>query len=90
MANTGPRGASATYGPQKGADPSTVAALDAVLGRDDFKDFGAIPLRTLAVLYSSYTHLVTLADYPALADHSARAEARPEFQAICQPFIPPA
>ena len=38
------------------------AAQDAVLARDDFKDFGAIPLRTLAVLYSSYTHLVTLAD----------------------------
>jgi TRAP transporter TAXI family solute receptor len=38
------------------------AAQDAVLGRDDFKAFGAIPLRTLAVLYSSYTHLVTLAD----------------------------
>ncbi len=37
-------------------------AQDAVLARDDFKDFGAIPLRTLAVLYSSYTHLVTLAD----------------------------
>jgi glycerate kinase len=27
----GPRGASATYGPQKGADPATVAALDAAL-----------------------------------------------------------
>jgi glycerate kinase len=27
----GPRGAAATYGPQKGADPSTVAALDAAL-----------------------------------------------------------
>jgi TRAP transporter TAXI family solute receptor len=38
------------------------AAQDAVLARDDFKDFGAIPLRTLAVLYSSYTHLVSLAD----------------------------
>ncbi len=38
------------------------AAQDAVLARDEFKDFGAIPLRTLAVLYSSYTHLVTLAD----------------------------
>jgi len=37
------------------------AAQDALLARDDFKDFGAIPLRTLAVLYSSYTHLVTLA-----------------------------
>jgi uncharacterized protein len=38
------------------------AAQDAMLARDDFKEFGAIPLRTLAVLYSSYTHLVTLAD----------------------------
>src|SRR5262245_3294312 len=38
------------------------AAQDALLGRDDFKGFGAIPLRTLAVLYSSYTHLVTLED----------------------------
>jgi uncharacterized protein len=38
------------------------AAQDAVLARDDFKEFGPIPLRTLAVLYSSYTHLVTLAD----------------------------
>jgi TRAP transporter TAXI family solute receptor len=36
------------------------AAQDAVLARDEFKGFGAIPLRTLAVLYSSYTHLVTL------------------------------
>ena len=36
------------------------AAQDAVLARDEFKEFGAIPLRTLAVLYSSYTHLVTL------------------------------
>ena len=36
------------------------AAQDAVLARDEFKDFGAVPLRTLAVLYSSYTHLVTL------------------------------
>jgi TRAP transporter TAXI family solute receptor len=38
------------------------AAQDAVLARDDFKEFGAIPLCTLAVLYSSYTHLVTLED----------------------------
>jgi TRAP transporter TAXI family solute receptor len=38
------------------------AAQDAVMARDEFKNFGAIPLRTLAVLYSSYTHLVTLAD----------------------------
>ncbi|MCW1427758.1 glutathione S-transferase family protein [Novosphingobium sp. JCM 18896] len=38
----------------------------------------------------AYAHLVTLADYPALADHCARAEARSEFQAIQQTFIPPA
>lgn len=29
----GPRGAAAVYGPQKGADPATVAELDAALGR---------------------------------------------------------
>lgn len=40
-------------------------------------------------LSEAYPHLVRLSDYPALAEHSARAEARPEFQAICQPFIPP-
>jgi glutathione S-transferase len=38
----------------------------------------------------AYAYLVNLADYPALADHSARAEARAEFQAIRQEFIPPA
>jgi uncharacterized protein len=38
------------------------AAQDAVLARDEFKNFGAIQLRTLAVLYPSYTHLVTLED----------------------------
>jgi TRAP transporter TAXI family solute receptor len=38
------------------------AAQDAVLARDEFKDFGPVKLQTLAVLYSSYTHLVTLAD----------------------------
>jgi hypothetical protein len=31
-----------------------------------------------------------MADYPALAGHSARHEAMPEFQAISQVFIPPA
>ena len=36
-------------------------AQDAVLGRDAFADFGAVPARTLAVLYSSYVHLVTRA-----------------------------
>jgi len=34
-------------------------AQDALLGHDVFAAFGAVPLRTLAVLYSSYTHLVT-------------------------------
>lgn len=36
-------------------------ASDAVAGRDTFKDFGPVPARALAVLYPSYTHLVTLA-----------------------------
>jgi TRAP transporter TAXI family solute receptor len=34
-------------------------ARDALLARDAFADFGAVPARTLAVLYSSYVHLVT-------------------------------
>lgn len=34
--------------------------------------------------------LLPPADYPALAAHAARAEALPVFQAIAQPFIPPA
>jgi TRAP transporter TAXI family solute receptor len=33
-------------------------AQDALTSRDAFTTFGAVPLRTLAVLYSSYTHLV--------------------------------
>lgn len=37
----------------------------------------------------AYAHLVSLAGYPALADHCARAEVRDEFQAISQAFIPP-
>ena len=36
-------------------------AADALAGRDAFKAFGAVPVRVLAVLYPSYTHLVTLA-----------------------------
>jgi TRAP transporter TAXI family solute receptor len=36
-------------------------ASDAVAGRDAFADFGPVPARSLAVLYPSYTHLVTLA-----------------------------
>jgi hypothetical protein len=37
-------------------------AADAVAGRDAFKDFGAVPARAIAVLYPSFTHLVTRAD----------------------------
>ncbi len=37
----------------------------------------------------AYPALVRLANYPALAGHCARAEMRPEFQAITQVFIPP-
>lgn len=35
-------------------------AQDAMLGKEGFAGTGAIPVRTLAVLYSSYVHLVTL------------------------------
>ena len=35
-------------------------AQDAMLGKEGFTGTGAIPVRTLAVLYSSYVHLVTL------------------------------
>ena len=34
-------------------------AQDAARGTDAFADFGTVPARTLAVLYSSYVHLVT-------------------------------
>jgi TRAP transporter TAXI family solute receptor len=37
-------------------------AQDAVKGSDVFSDFGTVPVRTLAVLYSSYSHLVARAD----------------------------
>lgn len=40
-------------------------------------------------LAEAYADLVRLSDYPALAAHSARAEALPAFLAVCQPFIPP-
>ena len=36
-------------------------AQDAVAGRDVFSEFGAVPVRTLAVLYTSYSHLVASA-----------------------------
>lgn len=41
-------------------------------------------------LSEAYRWLIRLEDYPALAAHSARAEARVEFQTIQQVFIPPA
>jgi uncharacterized protein len=34
-------------------------AQDALAGRDAFESFGAVPVRTLAVLYYNYMHLVT-------------------------------
>ena len=37
-------------------------AQDALLGKEGFAGIGAVPIRTLAVLYSSYVHLVTLND----------------------------
>ncbi len=37
-------------------------AQDAVSGREAFADFGAVPVRALAVLYSNYMHLVTRAE----------------------------
>jgi TRAP transporter TAXI family solute receptor len=35
---------------------------DAYKGQDLFKDFGKVPANALAVLYTNYTHVVTLAD----------------------------
>lgn len=40
-------------------------------------------------LSEAHAHLVNPGDWPTLADHSRRAEERPEFRAISQPFIPP-
>lgn len=37
-------------------------AQDAVAGREAFSEFGAVPVRALAVLYSNYMHLVTRAE----------------------------
>ena len=37
-------------------------AGEAALGQGPFKESGSVPTRTLAVLYSNYLHLVTLAD----------------------------
>ena len=41
-------------------------------------------------LSEAHGGLVAMADFPALAAHAARLEALPAFQAIQQPFIPPA
>lgn len=38
------------------------AAQDAVAGRDTFAEYGAVPVRALAVLYPNYMHLVTRAE----------------------------
>lgn len=47
---------------------------------------------TCALRFIGEAHpgLVALADYPTLARHAAGMEALPVFQAISQPFIPPA
>lgn len=37
-------------------------ARDSLRGEDVFEDFGTVPVRALAVLYSSYAHLVTRAE----------------------------
>ena len=37
-------------------------AQDGLSGADSFKDFGPVPVRALAVLYPSYTHLVVRGD----------------------------
>ena len=37
-------------------------AQDGLSGANSFKDFGAVPVRALAVLYPSYTHLVVRGD----------------------------
>ena len=44
----------------------------------------------LRFLSEAHTGLMQLQDYPALSAHASRLEALPAFQAIVQPFIPPA
>jgi glutathione S-transferase len=44
----------------------------------------------LRFVVEAHPGLVALAEFPALERHSARLEALPAFQAIRQPFIPPA
>jgi glutathione S-transferase len=45
---------------------------------------------TLRFVAEAHPGLVSMADFPALRAHAARHEALPAFQAIQQPFIPPA
>ena len=45
------------------------------MARDAFTDFGAVPVRTLAVLYSSYSHLVAKADAGISSDRPTFADA---------------
>jgi len=44
----------------------------------------------LRFLNEVHAGLVDMAEFPALAAHSARIEALSAFKTICQPFIPPA
>jgi glutathione S-transferase len=44
----------------------------------------------LRFLTEAHPRLVSLADFPALGAHAKQLEALPAFQAIKQPFIPPA
>lgn len=47
----------------------------------------AVALRHMA---ESHPGLISMVEFPALGDHSARLEALPVFRAISQPFIAPA
>ena len=44
----------------------------------------------LRFLGEAHPDVARLAEYPALAAHAARLEALPAFQAVQQPFLPPA
>ena len=45
---------------------------------------------TLRFVGEAHPGLVSMAEFPALAAHAARLEALPVFQAMSQPFVPPA
>jgi glutathione S-transferase len=44
----------------------------------------------LRFVAEAHPGLISMGDFPALSAHAARLEAMPVFQAIMQPFIPPA